>query len=226
VIDVVAAGLLASSAVSAAALVAVGRYVATAPPAHLDARTQRIWFARFTPLARFFTDCGYSRGILVAFTIAGAITAAWQPLHLWKLLALFAAQAVSQSICNALKARFGRVRPQDWLYRQETNEAFPSGHASTAVVTYGGIFALFMIETNEPAVRIACVIALLVFVFGIGWSRIALGAHYFSDVIAGYLVGFATLCCIIALSRLLAPHLVAACLLARTVWYQSDVLVR
>ena len=121
------------------------------------------------------------------------------------LAALLAAQLLSQYACNSLKARFGRVRPVNWLHRQELNAAFPSGHSATAVVTYGGILLLFSTQTPDPIVRTACIAAAAIFVAGIGWSRIALGAHYVSDVLAGYLVGFATLCMVLAAARAVVP---------------------
>jgi undecaprenyl-diphosphatase len=60
--------------------------------------------------------------------------------------------------------------------------AFPSGHAMSAVIFYGAIYALFF--KNNYALAGAVLTAFLV-----GLSRIAFGVHWISDVIGGYLLG-------------------------------------
>jgi undecaprenyl-diphosphatase len=117
------------------------------------------------------------------------------------VLPIFAAQALSQYAINGLKARYGRARPENWLFRQEINAAYPSGHAATSVVTYAGLLLLIAGGTANHTVQALLVAGAFVFVAGIGWSRVALGAHYLSDVVAGYFVGAATLLLTVAASR-------------------------
>jgi undecaprenyl-diphosphatase len=181
--------------------VAIARSVTGGPPNAVDARAERHLFDRFTRFAVFFTMAGYGSGVLVAFALATVATLIWMPDRTIAVLPLLAAQSLSQYAIDGLKARYGRARPQNWLYRQELNAAYPSGHAATAVVTYAGLFLLLIGGTHDANAQAVLACAAIVFVAGIGWSRVALGAHYLSDVIAGYALGTATLLLTVAASR-------------------------
>jgi membrane-associated phospholipid phosphatase len=71
----------------------------------------------------------------------------------------------------------------------ETSYSFPSGHAMESFVVYGTLayFAVLALRTWESRVGVVCGTALLVVL--IGFSRMYLGVHYFSDVLAGYAAG-------------------------------------
>ena len=71
----------------------------------------------------------------------------------------------------------------------ETSYSFPSGHAMESFVAYGMLayLAVLALKTWEARVAAVCGAALLVVL--IGFSRMYLGVHYFSDVIAGYAAG-------------------------------------
>jgi undecaprenyl-diphosphatase len=91
-----------------------------------------------------------------------------------------------------LKLVFGRERPP---FRDagilETTASFPSGHAMGSFVSYALVAYLLMLglPLGKKWRYVAAVLALLVLL--IGCSRVYLGAHYFSDVVGGYLVGSA-----------------------------------
>jgi membrane-associated phospholipid phosphatase len=70
--------------------------------------------------------------------------------------------------------------------------SFPSGHAQAAVVCYGVLLLVFMPALSRAWRRVAVTVAVLM-VLGIGFSRVALGVHYVSDVVAGYVLGAAWL---------------------------------
>jgi undecaprenyl-diphosphatase len=90
-----------------------------------------------------------------------------------------------------LKPFFGRDRPQPGFVFKLFNEAsfsFPSGHSLCAMLI-GGYF--WLLSANWPtkqkrAIRLLAVI----FVLSIGWSRIYLGVHWLTDVVAGYIFSF------------------------------------
>lgn len=71
-------------------------------------------------------------------------------------------------------------------------KSFPSGHAMTSTVVYGALLLVFL-----PVVarrwRKPVVGALVLLVLSIGFSRLALGVHYLSDVVGGYVLGLAWL---------------------------------
>ncbi len=81
-----------------------------------------------------------------------------------------------------LKASFHRVRPE---YATIGGWSFPSGHAMGSFVAYGMVAYLAAVFLpRRPAQLVAGLLLLLVLL--IGFSRIYLGVHYFSDVVAGY----------------------------------------
>jgi len=174
----------------------------------LDEVASETLFAHGTPIARILTLSGYSTGITIAL-IAGALVAAiWLPGRLPFIAVLAVAQSISQLVARRVKAAYARERPEHWLFRHEYLASYPSGHASSAVVVYGA-FALMTATAPWPAaVRLGATTILLLWTIGIGWSRVALGAHYLSDVLGGYFFGAATLCLVFAVGSL--PALPAA----------------
>jgi membrane protein DedA with SNARE-associated domain/membrane-associated phospholipid phosphatase len=71
----------------------------------------------------------------------------------------------------------------------ESGYSFPSGHALLSLIAYGllAYFAVLGLRTWRARTGVVCAAGLLVLV--IGFSRLYLGVHYFSDVVAGYATG-------------------------------------
>ena len=89
-----------------------------------------------------------------------------------------------------LKALFARPRPyfeQPMLL--ETYYSFPSGHAMEAVVLYGMLAYFAVLALRTWRARAAVVLGTSLLVLLIGFSRMYLGVHYFSDVVAGFAAG-------------------------------------
>lgn len=94
----------------------------------------------------------------------------------------------AQSTMFLIKYIVGRARPVDALI-SEAGKSFPSGHATFAVACYGFMLAVLLtnrIKTKKTYIAIAL---LCVTILVIGFSRLYLGVHYPSDVLAGYAVG-------------------------------------
>ena len=92
----------------------------------------------------------------------------------------------SESITFLGKWYFNRTRPLVSVF-VETGFSFPSGHATIAVAFYAFIAFILLRLNNKHHILIYSFSAFVIFM--IGFSRIYLGAHYLSDVLAGYLVG-------------------------------------
>ena len=87
-----------------------------------------------------------------------------------------------------LKMAIKRNRPTDMLIKQG-GYAFPSGHAMLSVAFYGFLCYLIYRQVKNKALRIVLLIIMSLLILLIGFSRIYLGVHYLSDVLAGYLLG-------------------------------------
>ena len=89
-----------------------------------------------------------------------------------------------------LKHIVQRPRPNlDFQAYVESGYSFPSGHATMAMAFYG--FIIFLVWRTVPSatLRILITIFLVVLILAIGTTRIYLGVHYPSDVVAGFAIG-------------------------------------
>jgi undecaprenyl-diphosphatase len=123
---------------------------------------------------------------------------------LWRRLtrlAVFVAVtvAVNPLLNELVKVAVHRARPVLTDPVVHANGAsFPSGHAQAAMVGYSVLLLVFLPVLRGPARPVAIVVAALM-VLAIGFSRVALGVHYVSDVLAGYVLGAAWVASMIAL---------------------------
>lgn len=91
---------------------------------------------------------------------------------------------------GVLKQVFQRPRPTwDVPIITAHGFSFPSGHAMGSLVAYGMLAYLVWRELDHPRARVALAACTVVLVLLIGLTRMYLGVHYFSDVIAGYAAG-------------------------------------
>lgn len=88
-----------------------------------------------------------------------------------------------------LKRLFERARPDAFQVVEAAGYSFPSGHAMVSLCFYGMI--AFLIARNIPLWywRLVVIVSAALFILLIGISRIYLGVHYPSDVLAGYTAG-------------------------------------
>lgn len=89
-----------------------------------------------------------------------------------------------------LKLGFRRTRPvyaSEFIHHQSWS--FPSGHAMSSLIGYGLMAFLILPSVRGERRRRAIVIAAVALTAAIGYSRLYLGVHYLSDVVAGFLAG-------------------------------------
>ena len=87
-----------------------------------------------------------------------------------------------------LKSLVRRERPVGYRLVAETGFSFPSGHSMVAMAFYGFLAWLAYRTCTTRRERAFYLLAFSVLIICVGFSRIYLGVHYASDVIAGFCV--------------------------------------
>ena len=91
---------------------------------------------------------------------------------------------------SILKNAIQRPRPHGASASLYHSWSFPSGHAMVSVIGYGMLaYILIILGPRSRRARLAIVGCATLLVLAIGFSRLYLGAHYFSDVVGGYAAG-------------------------------------
>lgn len=131
---------------------------------------------------------------LAVFAVVGflALQGAWR-----SALFVLAASCGGWVINGVLKEAFGRPRPEIVPHLREVMTlSFPSGHALTSAVVYLTLGALLMRIAKRPLMKFYCMTIAMLATVLVGASRVYLGVHYPTDVLAGWLVGlsWALLC--------------------------------
>lgn len=200
------ARLIALAAGALACTLAVGAYVVSRPFTPVDIASIALR-GEATPLAILFTRSGYWQALTGIFIVVFSLCMLFRRDPAF-VIALGVTQVLSQLAVDGIKAIFKRTRPDDWLFHQELGYSFPSGHATTTIVVFGGLLLLLWSTPIPRPFRLAATIGLAIWIVGIPWSRMALGAHYGTDVIGGMLFGVTWLCLMLLVLR----HLPAAAL--------------
>lgn len=132
-------------------------------------------------------------GPTVLGLVVAAVTGFFLLRRLYKnALFVFAASVGGWFLNGVLKALFARPRPDVVPHlREVASLSFPSGHALTSAVVYLTLGALLMHVSQGRLVRWYCLIVAMTATFLVGASRVYLGVHYPTDVLAGWLVGLA-----------------------------------
>lgn len=187
-----------AAAVAFAAFLLLGYYVAhTAQLPRVDVETAAIR-GQATAFAAFLTFTG--RGPFVAIATVAAAVLLWYlraPLRVVAFVAV--SQIASQLVIEGFKNIFARHRPDYWLIGLERGFSYPSGHASTAVTFFFTWAAVALLSTTARDTRLLIAGILIAWGAGIAWSRLALGAHYLTDVTGGLLFGVAWMCAVAAI---------------------------
>ncbi len=129
--------------------------------------------------------------VLTVFSLAlaGALMVQKQ----WSFLLVLLAVVIGETVITGIfKDFFGRVRP-DFLphLTSASSKSFPSGHSASAAAVYLTFGLAIANMVKQRAIRRYALGASLAVVFLIGASRVFLGVHYPTDVIAGWCIGAA-----------------------------------
>jgi membrane-associated phospholipid phosphatase len=132
--------------------------------------------------------------VVVAFTVAKR----------WRNLALFLVTMAGGITLNiTLKLSFGRARPDTFFETpQPSSYSFPSGHALLSLCFYGALAVIITHRLRSRTARLLIWTAAALLVVLIGFSRIYLGVHYPTDVLASYAVALAWVVVVFAFDHL------------------------
>ncbi|TZF81499.1 phosphatase PAP2 family protein [Pedobacter sp. BS3] len=120
--------------------------------------------------------------------------------HRWYSIKVPVIALTSVILMFLLKFMFSRQRPLIPLLEPAHGLSFPSGHAMSSVTFYGLLIHICWHTVSSGYKRTLIIIALLLLILSIGFSRIYLRVHYASDVLAGFCTG--TLWLVISLAIL------------------------
>ena len=147
-----------------------------------------------------------SLGSVAVLGIVSAIVVAYLFLTRSRAAAVLVLVAVlgGVGVNSVLKIHFARPRPDLFVPAAKVFTAsFPSGHATFSAITYMTLAALLARMTTSRRLRYYFVTVAVVLTFMIGASRVYLGVHYPTDILAGWCIGSAwALMCWAIMTRL------------------------
>jgi membrane-associated phospholipid phosphatase len=154
-------------------------------------------------VAQFITDLGGTIGLtVITVVIVIAMTLRWRSRTPLLLLAIGTAGSLLMTVIG--KELVGRARPPvaAAVPPYETSPAFPSGHALNNTVVACLIAYLLLLHLTSLLWRIVSMALAVVWFVTVGLTRVLLGHHWLTDVMAGWLLGLAWTAMVITCHRL------------------------
>lgn len=200
-------GLLVVAAATALAGVVYDAIVEKDGVAGLDRPALNAGMALRTPvgntLVNAWTNVGGPLGMPILATVTAVTLAVlWRQ---WTPVVLVAATAAGSLLLTvAGKGMVGRARPPlvDAVPPYDLTASFPSGHSLNAAAIGGIVAYLVMRRQRSARARALTVAAAVAFAVTIGLSRVYLGHHWLTDVLAAWALGVAWLAVVVTAHRL------------------------
>ena len=148
-----------------------------------------------TPIMKIITSFGDEIAIIV-FTIVSIIVAKNKKVK----LAIAVNVIFITLLNNIIKLILKRPRPEGFNIIIEKGFSFPSGHSMISAAFYGLLIYFAYKYINNKKVKYIICTTLSILILLIGISRIYLGVHYASDVLAGFVLSIAYLICYITIT--------------------------
>lgn len=176
--------------VSAVVFCAIAYAVSTGNTAGFDDPIRNFFYGLrtngLTTLMEGITYLGNWQSITVICLLLLAYDKTRMPLGIPATTTALAVTALNKG----LKESFGRSRPDDILpLITQSGHSFPSGHAVTSMAFYGLLFFLVQTQVENKKLAKALSVVLFLLTFLIGISRIYLGVHFPTDILAGWAEG-------------------------------------
>lgn len=183
-------GRLVAGSVGAIALalfVALGLAVDHRPDADWLLTIEAAWVNHSTLIAWWVTWFGYAYVLVPCCVILIAFGVRYPASWRWRAIFAVIALLLAWQGADFFQHFFARPRRLDWVVKHEGSFSYPSSHAAIATAFYM-LLGVFAWQTPWRRARIPAVL-LVVLGLGIMWSRLALAAHYLTDVLGGFLWG-------------------------------------
>jgi membrane-associated phospholipid phosphatase len=141
-------------------------------------------------LTRLMMGFSFIGSVATVGVLCVAILSAFLYFRQVRLAALLGITMIGMAALDfLLKLAFHRPRPVAFFGTSPSSYSFPSGHAFGALCFYGVLAAIFAARAPGKAAKFCIWAGASLLIGMIGLSRIYLGVHYPSDVIAGYCAG-------------------------------------
>jgi undecaprenyl-diphosphatase len=152
-------------------------------------------------VARDITALG---GVAVLTLITVLVTVHLMLRREWAAAALVAVAAITgTTVSNVLKTIFDRPRPELTAIAEYGAGSFPSGHSTASAVIYLTLGLMLAKTAEKEEMKTFYILTAIFLTLLVGISRLYLGVHYPTDVMAGWTIGAAwALICSLVASRL------------------------
>lgn len=141
-----------------------------------------------TPIAKAITQLGGAIFLIgLSITLAIIIKNKKIGILIWVNI------AISTLLNQILKYIIQRPRPTEFRIIDERGYSFPSGHSMVSATFYGFLIYLICKNVKNKYLKYSLITMLIILILLIGTSRIYLGVHYTSDVLAGFLIAISYL---------------------------------
>ncbi|MCD8741424.1 phosphatase PAP2 family protein [Mucilaginibacter roseus] len=177
-----------------AGFVVLSVFVSYFPESHIDLefseKVQKYRMPMLDVLMKLVSYPGYAWISVTMTAIIAVLFLAFK----YKKEALFTMLTLLSGVVSTIiKAAVNRARPSKDIVQvieKTVQQSFPSGHTQFYVVFFGFMVIVMLTKRSLPAVlRIPVIVISLAFIFIIPFSRVYLGAHWFTDVLGGFLSG-------------------------------------
>jgi membrane-associated phospholipid phosphatase len=151
---------------------------------------------QLTSIMKVFTFFGSTVALILLLFIS-VVLLVWQKKR-WEVIFLVIGIAGGGIFNLLLKWIFHRQRPTLHRLIEETGYSFPSGHSMGSFIFYGMLCMLYVMFLKSRTAKVIMIMSTVLIIVMVGLSRIYLGVHYPSDVLAGYAAGgtWLTICLI------------------------------
>lgn len=143
-----------------------------------------------TQAVTFITDLGDVAAYAVIIPLVATLLY-YRGHHRWKLSLQATLVLISAFLLNVgIKHLISRPRPlEDLRLVTAHSYSFPSGHSMSAIAFYGFLIYLTYKYVSNTLLKILLILVQVLLILGIGLSRVYLGVHFPTDVLAGFIAG-------------------------------------